>query len=121
MAHTPLTSAERSQRWRKQDPRRSLLVKARYRAAKAGIPFDLVLEDIVVPPRCPVLGLVLAPAEGHAGPADGSPTLDRIVPKKGYVRGNVRVVSNKANRIKSDATLKDLVAVAYYVATNTPE
>ena len=42
---------------------------------------------------------------------DNSPNLDRIFPKKGYVPGNVRVISQRANRIKSDATVEEMRAV----------
>lgn len=46
---------------------------------------------------------------------DGSPTLDRMVPSLGYVRGNVTVISAHANRIKSDASLAELRRVLRYV------
>lgn len=45
---------------------------------------------------------------------DGSPTLDRIVPEKGYVKGNVAVISHKANRIKNNGSLEELEAVVSY-------
>jgi hypothetical protein len=44
-----------------------------------------------------------------------SPSLDRIVPELGYVKGNVRVISDRANRIKRDATLEELRAIVKYV------
>jgi len=37
-----------------------------------------------------------------------SPSIDRIIPHKGYVEGNVIIVSDLANRIKSDATLEEI-------------
>lgn len=37
-----------------------------------------------------------------------SPTLDRIDPKKGYVPGNVAVISDKANAIKSNANYRQI-------------
>lgn len=37
-----------------------------------------------------------------------SPSLDRIVPERGYVRGNVVIVSFRANRAKSDLTIAEL-------------
>jgi hypothetical protein len=40
--------------------------------------------------------------------SDNSPSLDRLVPEKGYVAGNVRVISDKANRLKGDRTLSQL-------------
>ncbi|MDA7477173.1 hypothetical protein N8992_05430 [Candidatus Pelagibacter ubique] len=37
-----------------------------------------------------------------------SPSLDRIVPKKGYIPGNLVIVSDIVNRLKSDASLEDM-------------
>ena len=37
-----------------------------------------------------------------------SPSLDRIIPKKGYVYDNLVIVSDIVNRLKSDATLEDM-------------
>lgn len=45
---------------------------------------------------------------------DASPTLDRIIPRRGYVPGNVIVVSNLANRIKSSATARQIRRVATF-------
>lgn len=89
---------------------RQLLKSSRYRAKRDGIRHTLVLADIQVPDRCPVLGIRLRPTKGRAGPA--SPSLDRINPKRGYVRGNVVVVSWRVNEIKSDATPDELERIA---------
>lgn len=86
---------------------------ARNRAKAAGIEFSLTMEDIVVPVACPVLGLPLVVGTGHA--RANSPSLDRVDPAKGYVPGNVRVVSHKANTIKSNATAAELRAVLRYM------
>ena len=34
--------------------------------------------------------------------------LDRIIPKKGYIQGNLVIVSDIVNRVKSDASLEDM-------------
>ena len=39
-------------------------------------------------------------------------SFDRIYPKKAYIKGNIVVVSNKANRIKTDATVDEIRKVA---------
>lgn len=72
-----------------------------------------------MPKYCPVLGMFLTVGEGKPGPA--SPTLDRIVPSKGYVRGNVIVVSMRANMIKTDATPAELRRVARFYTQLTKE
>lgn len=82
------------------------LQRAKSRAAKRGVEFSLTLDDIVIPEYCPVLGVKLA--RGDKVHADNSPSLDRLVPSKGYVPGNVAVISYKANRIKNDATVQEL-------------
>ena len=85
---------------------RSLFNGARYRAAKNGIAFSIRVEDVVIPDVCPVLGLPLSQGIGKL--CDTSPTLDRIVNSRGYVPGNVAVVSWRANAIKKDATVAEL-------------
>lgn len=87
-----------------------MLRNARKRAKEFGVPFDLTKEDIVIPERCPLLGVKLRVADGQVD--DNSPTLDRIIPWLGYVRGNVVVVSWRANRIKSDASAAELRQIA---------
>lgn len=91
---------------------RLLLANSKYRAKRDGIRHTLTLADIVVPTHCPVIGLRLKPSKGRAGPA--SPSLDRINPRRGYVRGNVIVVSWRANEIKKDATPAELERVAAF-------
>lgn len=49
------------------------------------------------------------------GGGDNNPALDRKVPALGYVRGNVTFISNKANRIKSNATTEEILSVAKYL------
>lgn len=67
---------------------------------------------------CPVLGIRLNydryVAEKKSGPLPDSPSFDRVDPTKGYVKGNVIVVSLQANRIKSNATIDELCKVASF-------
>lgn len=90
-----------------------MLESAKARAKRFGIPFRLSAQDIVLPKHCPVLGVELKQSKSQ-GPCDASPTLDRVRPEKGYVRGNVIVVSFRANRIKSNATVRELQKVARF-------
>lgn len=87
------------------DPRRELVKRARDRARRGALAFSLGRTDIIVPRRCPVLGLPITPGKKRSAT---SPSLDRIDPLEGYVPGNVRVISDKANRLKGDRNLKDL-------------
>jgi hypothetical protein len=96
---------------------RAAVASARQRARKRGVPFDLTPEYVrsLVTPECPALLVPLiysAPTGG--GPSRHSASLDCTDPASGYVPGNVRVVSHKANSIKNDATPEELMAVAVW-------
>lgn len=93
---------------------------ARKRAKQLGVPCTITPEDIHIPEVCPVLGITLVKGgDGKALPT--SPSLDRIIPAKGYVPGNVRVISMRANSIKNNGSLKDVLAIAKYIQENAPE
>lgn len=106
------TAKESLQRER-TDPRVRLLRAARERAKTLGVPFAISLEDIHVPHICPALGIPLV--QGLGKPHAGSPTLDRVIPTLGYVRGNVAVISYKANAMKQDADPEQLRRVATWL------
>jgi hypothetical protein len=85
---------------------------AKKRAKTKNLPFTITPSDIVIPPTCPVLGIPLQHGCGNPGP--NSPSLDRIVPDRGYVPENVIVVSYRANTIKQDATPDEIALVAAF-------
>lgn len=76
------------------------------------------MSDVIVPARCPVLGVELKVATGAPCGQFNSPSLDRMDNTLGYVPGNVAVISNRANKLKSDATAEELRKVADWVAEN---
>ena len=96
-----------------RDKAARMLQGARYRAKVQGLPFDIVKSDIDIPEFCPVFPWVKLRSGDH----DSRPELDRIIPELGYIKGNVRVVCSRANRIKSDASLKELQAIINYMLT----
>lgn len=81
----------------------------------AGVPFTITKEDIVIPTHCPILGIPLF--RGPRGGGENSPSLDKVRPELGYVPGNVIVISNRANRLKADATIEELRDIASFYAT----
>ena len=93
-----------------QNPEKYLLKSAAKRAKKKGIPFDIDESDIHIPELCPVLGIPIKIADGVVSP--NSPTIDRIMPSLGYTKGNIIVISFRANTIKSDATVEEIRKVA---------
>lgn len=87
----------------KDDPAgwlRLLLKSAAARASKRGLAFTITTEDIPLPTHCPVFGWTL-----HYGstPRDlAGASLDRLNNTLGYVPGNVRIVSWRANDLRRD-------------------
>lgn len=117
LVNKALRQREAQAGWRARNPEAARLGlmfnNARIRARAKGLPFSITKEDIVVPAVCPVLGVPLTLPVGNS-PGDTSPSLDRIIPALGYVPGNVRVISYRANRIRNDATIAELEAVLAY-------
>ena len=100
----------RKREWKKANRIRALLHTLRSRCRKLGVVCDLTAADIVIPEQCPVLGLRL-----DSGPRECRASVDRKRPKRGYIRGNIAVISMRANRIKSDASIQELEAILAYM------
>ena len=99
----------------KKNKRYTIWCGAKKRALKKGFDFDLEVGDIPeIPKTCPVLGIEIKSNTTHK-PLDSSPSLDRIDSKNGYIKGNVQIISNRANRIKSDATIDELQKIINFL------
>jgi hypothetical protein len=91
----------------RQSHRFLLYYAAKARARKYEVPFSLSITDIPdIPKTCPILGIPLHRGRGEILP--NSPSLDRIIPELGYVVGNIRIISYRANHLKSNATIAEL-------------
>lgn len=80
--------------------------RAKQRAEKHNMDFNITEEDIIIPEVCPILEVPLI--YGIKGNYEYSPSLDRIDNNKGYIKGNIQVVSKKANSMKNSASLEEL-------------
>lgn len=100
-----------SERHRHANPGSHLLYSARRRAAESGLTFSLTKEDVPVPELCPILKEPLVIGTDYA------PSLDRIDNSKGYDPDNVQVISLRANRLKSSASIKELKLFAEWIKT----
>ena len=103
----PEKDMAKQKEWKLNNIERYLVQSARSRAKKYNLPFDITHEDVVVPEFCPYLGIKLVPFSEWS-----SPSLDKIIPELGYVKGNIQVVSTKANIMKNNATQDELVRFA---------
>lgn len=77
------------------------------RALKSGVPFEIHHTDLEWVETCPILGIILE-RNTLKGDRSTSPSVDRLIPEKGYIKGNVRVISKLANSMKSNATRGEL-------------
>ncbi|NBS70476.1 hypothetical protein EBT31_16415 [bacterium] len=91
-----------------------------YSAKKRKVPvgFESAIEfasyvKSIAPDKCPVFGKKFV--EQGNGFGRFSPSIDKIDPRKGYVRGNVQVISVLANCMKRDANRKELQQFAKWV------
>jgi hypothetical protein len=101
--------------WAQLNPTRVMLNNARARARRKKVPFDIELDDIKIPDRCPALGIPLFHDWGSQGAGPNSPVLDRLHPSRGYTKDNVRVISHLANSIKHNSEPKIIRKVASWL------
>jgi len=97
--------------YRKEHDPDHRLHTAKFNAQKRALSFNLNRGDIEWVTHCPILGIELE-YNSYESSNDNSPSIDRINPLIGYEKDNVWVISNKANRMKNDASKEDLVKFA---------
>lgn len=102
---------------RDRDPVRYKLALTKHRAKKLGVEFSLTKNDIVIPKRCPVLGIELRASNRARDPY--SPSIDRIHNDRGYTSDNIVIVSLRANALKGDATIRELQLIANFYSKLT--
>jgi hypothetical protein len=95
------------------NPEKFMLKRGEVRAKNLGLEFNLDITDIVIPAHCPILGIKLKLDNNVILPT--SPSLDRVDNSKGYIKGNVRVISQKANACKSNLSVEDIENLYKYV------
>ena len=93
--------------------RASLYYEAKKRAKQREIEFTITKDDIIVPSSCPITGVPLVKHTKVFG--RDSFSLDRVDPTKGYIPGNVRVISWAANNIKNNFTLEQVENLLKYM------
>lgn len=103
---------------RERNIEQAMLTSAKNRAARKGLEFNLELSDIVIPEKCPLLEVPF-----HFGTKecyDYSPSIDRIDNSKGYVKGNIQIISMKANAMKNSASLEELYTFCKNILRYSP-
>jgi len=101
------------QRVYSRDKRKILINAAKKRAKDTNLDFNLDINDIILSQYFPFLGIELQ--FNHTNARDNSYSIDRIDPNKGYIKGNIQIISFKANTIKNNASLSDIEKVYLYM------
>jgi len=101
---------KRAAKFRNENNSKVLVSQAKARSSKFQLDFNIDISDIIIPTHCPILNIKLS--RGNGVKSNSSPSLDRIDNCLGYIRGNVRVISNLANSMKRDATKEQLLMFA---------
>lgn len=105
----------------------SIWHSAKNRAKRNNILFTITAEDVIVPELCPILNIPLISDPDYIIKNNlkgqfnipNYPSIDRIVPKLGYVKENIIVISWRANNLKRDASLQELQFLVNWLSTNT--
>jgi hypothetical protein len=101
-----------SSQYRTVNPIKRMLFTARRRAKVKEQEFTIEEKDIIIPEVCPYLKIPMQSSAKRGDPRKATMSLDRIDSTKGYVPGNVEVISWLANTMKSNASKEDLVSFA---------
>ena len=114
--------------WRVENPLKRTIQSAKTRTRRKNIPEACDLDVAYLKPLdvdiCPMLGIPMqwnigtyygkrigTKTGGALWQQDNSKSLDRIHSTKGYVKGNVILISWRANKLKADATLEEMVKI----------
>lgn len=93
----------------KYDRIRGYIIRnSKYMAKRRGIYFNLKYTDFELPKYCPILGIELEYGSGNNCNLPQHATLDRIDNSKGYIPGNVMVISRLANAMKNQASFDQI-------------
>lgn len=110
-----------SNRVKSTDPIMKMLQRAKNRSKNRNHEFNLEFDDIIVPEYCPILNIKLEYNSGRAGGKKNSPSLDRKDNTEGYIKGNVIVISQLANCMKSSASVEELKEFAKWINKEFPD
>lgn len=107
--------------WADKEYRKSLIyqtmrekfTRKKANATRIGLEFTIPFGELTFPTHCPILGLELDYFSD--GRVENSVSFDRIDPNKGYVSGNVVIISWRANRIKNDGTADEHQKIADFL------
>lgn len=92
---------EQSRKYLENNIEKVILSRTKKRAKQLNLPFNLTINDIIIPKMCPILEIPLF--IGTKESYKNSPSIDKIIPELGYIQGNIKIISMLANMMKNSA------------------
>lgn len=102
---------DREHIWIENNYERVLYNQAKRSSKPRGLSFSLGIEDILIPTLCPYLEIPLTKTQGK-GIIWSNASIDRIDNTKGYIKGNIQIISRLANSMKQQASKEELIVFA---------
>jgi len=106
--------SEAKKEWLRDNKAVALFRRAKRRARENGLEFDISIEDVIIPKICPVLGIPIESDVENPNLAN-CPSIDRVDNTKGYVKGNIQVISFRANNLKSSGSIEEHRKIIEYM------
>lgn len=104
---------------RTRDPKTRLMYSTKQTAKHKNLEHTISRDDFELPEYCPYTGIKIGYVVGRGKKMD-NPSIDRLDSTKGYIPGNVELISNLANSMKNCATKEQLQSFALEVLRRWP-
>jgi len=107
---------EKNKQWRDSEDgtKNRMIHRSLQRAREKGYEHSISIDDILIPNECPVLHIPFCSGTKSGGYWN-TPSIDRKDSTKGYTKDNIQIISMRANTMKSDASVEELVKFARWV------
>jgi hypothetical protein len=115
----PAAARIREADYRERNPAGRLLQSTRQSSKLKNLEHNITINDLKLPEYCPYLGIKIDYTAGN-GKTMLKPSVDRIDPTKGYIKGNVEVISSLANTMKNKSTTEQLQKFALEILRRWP-
>jgi hypothetical protein len=109
--NSKLSTPKTNEKTNIKSPEYLIWCRAKQNSKEKGLEFNISVEDIIIPSHCPYLNIPLL-TEQSSHHSKSYYSIDRIDSSKGYIKGNIQIISYMANTMKNNATNEQLIVFA---------